>query len=55
MNAFIKTLFGDARNIAGVVLIVAVAMGMIGAGHSGWAVFAMPAVALGVVSAVAAL
>ncbi len=50
MKAFIKTLFGDTWNIAGVALIVAVAAGLAGFGHAGWAVFAMPAVGLGVVA-----
>jgi hypothetical protein len=49
MRAFVKTLFGDTRNIAGVAAIVAVAAGLTGLGHTDWAVFAMPAVALGVV------
>jgi hypothetical protein len=50
MRAFVQTLFGDTRNIAGVALIVAVAMGLTGLGHPGWAVFAMPIVGLGVVA-----
>ncbi|MDR3531262.1 MAG: hypothetical protein P4L90_12010 [Rhodopila sp.] len=50
MKAFIKTLFGDASNIAGVALIVAVAAGLTGLGHPAWAVFAMPAAGLGVVA-----
>jgi hypothetical protein len=50
MTAFVKTLFGDTRNIAGVALIVAVAAGLTSLGHPAWAVFAMPAVGLGVVA-----
>jgi hypothetical protein len=49
MKAFIKTLFGDIWNIAGVAVIVAVAAGLTGLGHPGWAVFAMPAASLCVV------
>jgi hypothetical protein len=47
MKAFVKTLFGDARNIAGVALVVAMAAGLTGVGHPAWAVFAMPVVGLG--------
>jgi hypothetical protein len=50
MKAFIKTLFGDSWNIAGVALIVVVAAALTGLGHPGWAVFAMPAAGLGVVA-----
>ena len=50
MKAFLKTLFGDAWNIAGVAVIVAVAGGLTALGRPGWAVFAMPAAALGVVA-----
>jgi hypothetical protein len=42
MKAFIKTLFGDAGNIAGVGLIVAVAAVLTGVGHPAWAAVAMP-------------
>ena len=49
MRAFFKTLFGDAANIAGAAVIVAVAAGLNRAGHPGWAVFAMPVAGLGVV------
>jgi hypothetical protein len=49
MKAFVKTLFGDTWNVAGVAVIVAVAVGLTGLGHPGWAVFAMPAAGLGVV------
>ena len=49
MKAFVKTLFGDTWNIAGVAVIVAVAAGLTGLGHPGWAVFAMPAAGLAVV------
>jgi hypothetical protein len=50
MKAFVKTLFGDARNIAGVALVVAMAACLTGVGHPAWAVFAMPVVGLGVVA-----
>jgi hypothetical protein len=50
MKAFVKTLFGDSRNIAGVALIVIMGVALTGLGHSGWAVFAMPAAGLGVVA-----
>jgi hypothetical protein len=50
MKAFSKTLFGDSRNIAGVALIVALAVLLTDIGHPGWAVFAMPAASLGVVA-----
>jgi hypothetical protein len=49
VKAFVKTLFGDARNIAGVAAIVAVAAGLTGLGHPGWAVVAMPAAGLAVI------
>jgi hypothetical protein len=50
MKGFIKTLFGDTWNIAGVSLIVAVAAGLTSLGHAGWAVFAVPITSLGVVA-----
>jgi hypothetical protein len=50
VRAFIKTLFGDARNIAGVALIVAAAAGPTELGHPGFAVFVMPAAGLCVVA-----
>jgi len=50
MKALVKTLFGDTRNIAGVALVVLVAAGLAGLGRPDWAVFAMPAVGLGVVA-----
>lgn len=50
MSAFIKTLFGDTRNIAGVAMILVAALALTGLGHPNWAVFAMPAAALGVVA-----
>jgi hypothetical protein len=46
MKAFVKTLFGDAWNIAGVVVIVAVAAGLTVLGRPEWAIFAMPVAAL---------
>jgi hypothetical protein len=53
MKAFVKTLFGDTPNIAGVALIVAVAAVLTGTGHADWAVFAMPVVGLAVIAALA--
>ena len=53
MKAFVKTLFGDAWNIAGVALIAAVGVGLVEVGHAGWAAFAMPVVALCVVGLLA--
>jgi hypothetical protein len=53
MKAFIKTLFGDIWNLAGVALIVVVGAAFTATGHGGWAVFAMPLVALAVVAALA--
>jgi hypothetical protein len=50
MSAFIKTLFGDTRNIAGVAVIVAVAAALTALGHPGWAVFAMPVAGLGAIA-----
>jgi hypothetical protein len=50
MRAFVKTLFGDSWNIAGVAVVVAVAAGLTGLGHPEWAVFAMPVVGLAVVA-----
>ena len=46
MRAFFRTLFGDARNIAGVAVVVAVAAALTATGHGAWAVVAMPAAAL---------
>lgn len=40
MGAFVKTLFGDAWNMAGVGIIVAAAAGLTELGHPGWAVIA---------------
>ena len=50
MTAFVKTLVGDARNLAGVALTVAVAAALTELGHAAWAVYAMPATALAVVA-----
>ena len=46
MKAFFKTLFGDARNIAAVSAVVAVAAALTVTGHAAWAVVAMPAACL---------
>jgi hypothetical protein len=49
MKALAKTLFGDARNAAGVAVIVGVAAGLTWVGQADWAVFAMPVAGLAVV------
>ncbi len=49
MSALVKTLFGDAYNVAGVAIVVAVAVALAETGHGGWAVYAMPLAALAVV------
>ena len=53
MSAFIKTLFGDAWNIAGVALVVAVGGGLVALNRADLAIFAMPAAGLGVVAILA--
>ena len=50
MKAFSKTLFGDAWNIVGVAVIVAVAEGLTALHHADWAAFAMPAAGLCVIA-----
>ena len=50
MKAFIKTLFGDTRNIAGVAAMVLIAAGLTGAGHAALAVFAMPVAGLAAIA-----
>ncbi len=50
MKALVKTLFGDAGNIAAVAVVVAVGAALAGTGHAGWAVVAMPAVCLAAVA-----
>jgi hypothetical protein len=50
VKAFLKTLFGDARNIAGVAVVVAIAAVLTEIGHGGWAVVAMPAACLAAVA-----
>lgn len=50
MKAFIKTLFGDTWNIAGVALMVAVGAGLTAAHRADLAVFAVPVAGLGVVA-----
>ncbi len=50
MKAITKTLFGDARNLTGVAVVVTVAAGLTGVGHADWAVFVMPVVGLCVVA-----
>ncbi len=46
MKAFVKTLFGDAANVAVVLALVAVAFGLIAAGQGGIAVYAVPLLAM---------
>jgi hypothetical protein len=53
MKAFIKTLFGDTWNIAGVAMIVGVAVILVGIGQADLAVYMTPAAALAVVAALA--
>jgi hypothetical protein len=50
LKAFFKTLFGDARNVAGVAVVVAVAAALTATGHGAWAVVAMPAACLAAVA-----
>lgn len=50
MKAFVKTLVGDGRNIAGVALVLLAAVGLTGLGHPAWAVVVMPVTALIVVA-----
>ncbi len=50
MKALFKTLFGDARNLAGVGIMLAIAAGLVAVGRGEWAVFAVPLVGLGVVA-----
>lgn len=50
MRAFIKTLFGDAHNVAAVAGVVAVAAVATESGHPAWAIIAMPIAALGAVA-----
>jgi hypothetical protein len=49
MKALVKTLFGDARNVAAVAVVVAVAAALTETGHAAWAVVAMPAACLAAV------
>lgn len=49
MKALLKTLFGDARNVAAVAAVVAVAAALTKTGHATWAVVAMPAACLAAV------
>lgn len=46
MNAFIKTLVGDAWNVSTVVVIVLAAVALIDFGHAALAVFVIPPVTL---------
>jgi uncharacterized membrane protein len=50
MKALAKILFGDALNVIGVAVLVALAVGLTGAGRAEWAVFAMPVAGLCVVA-----
>ena len=49
MKALVKTLFGDARNVAAVAVVVAVGAGLTVTGHAAWAVAAMPVACLAAV------
>lgn len=42
MRAFIKTLFGDARNVVAVAGVLAVGGLATATGHASWAALAMP-------------
>jgi hypothetical protein len=46
VKAFVKTLFGDARNVAVVAILVAVAFGLVAAGQGGLAVYLVPLLAM---------
>lgn len=46
MRAFIKTLFGDAHNVAVVALLLAVELGLGASGYRGAAAFLVPPLAL---------
>jgi hypothetical protein len=50
MRAFVKTLFGDAWNIAGVAVMVAAGGVLVALHRPDLAVFAMPVAGLGVVA-----
>ena len=49
MKAVIKTLFGDARNVAGVAIVVAVAVALTETGHASLAPYAVPLTILALV------
>lgn len=46
MKAFVKTLFGDAANVAVVLVLVAAAFGLIATGQGGIAVYVVPLLAM---------
>jgi len=46
MKAFVKTLFGDAHNVAVVVILVAVSLGLVAAGQGALAVYLVPLLAM---------
>ena len=50
MKALVKTLFGDARNVAAVTVVVAIAAALTESGHAAWAVVAVPVACLAVVA-----
>jgi hypothetical protein len=50
MKAFVKTLFGDAYNVAAVAAVVATGVLATVTGHASWAALAMPCVALAAVA-----
>jgi hypothetical protein len=49
MKALLKTLFGDARNVAAVAVVVATAAVLTVTGHAAWAVVVMPMTCLAAV------
>ena len=49
MKALIKTLFGDAHNVAGVAIVGAVALALIATHHASLAPYAVPLITLAVV------
>jgi hypothetical protein len=46
MKAFVKTLFGDLRNVAVVAVVVVVAVALIAAGQPDLAAYAVPLLAM---------
>lgn len=46
MGAFLKTLFGDARNVAVVTVLLAIEVVLVRVGHGGEAILVVPAATL---------